>query len=115
MNYLIPSVLALATLGAFGLTGNLAGPITVLVFAIVGWFFRRYDYSVPGAVIGMLLGRMAESSLLHTYQISGGQLSYIFERPIAFGILILMLVSLFSPILIKKFKEYRAKSDGLKA
>lgn len=115
MNYLIPSVLALATLGAFGLTGNLAGPITVLVFAIIGWFFRRYDYSVPGTIIGMLLGRMAESSLLHTYQISGGQGSYIFERPIALGILILMLVSLFSPILIKKFKEYRAKSNAIKA
>ena len=107
MTYLIPSVLALATLGSFGLTGNISGPITVLVFAILGWFFRRYEYSVPGAVIGMLLGRMAESSLLHSYQISGGEMSYMLERPIALGILCLMLLSLFGKTLIKKFKATR--------
>jgi putative tricarboxylic transport membrane protein len=107
MPYLIPSVLALATLGSFGLTGNLSGPITVLIFALIGWFFRRYDYSVAGAVIGMLLGRMAESSLLHTYQISGGELSYLFERPIALAILALMILSLFGQTVIKKIKAIR--------
>jgi putative tricarboxylic transport membrane protein len=107
MTYLIPSVLALATLGSFGLTGNLSGPVTVLVFALIGWFFRRYDYSVPGAVIGMLLGRMAESSLLHSYQISGGELSYIFERPIAVAVLCLMMISLFGQTIIKKLKNSR--------
>ena len=107
MTYLIPSVLALATLGSFGLTGNISGPITVLVFAVVGWFFRRYEYSVPGAVIGMLLGRMAESSLLHSYQISGGEISYILERPIALAILGLMLLSLFGKTILQKFKAIR--------
>jgi putative tricarboxylic transport membrane protein len=107
MTYLIPSVLALATLGSFGLTGNLSGPITVLIFAIIGWFFRRYEFSVPGAVVGMLLGRMAESSLLHTYQISGGEFSYIFQRPIAMAIVILMLLSLFSKSIIDKLKTFK--------
>mgnify|MGYP003571733866 CR=1 FL=1 len=107
MTYLIPSVLSLATLGSFGLTGNISGPITVLVFAIIGWFFRRYDYSVPGAVIGMLLGGMAESSLLHSYQISGGELNYIFERPIAIGILVLMILSLFGQSIVKKLKTIK--------
>ena len=41
MNYLIPSVLALALFGSFGLTGNMSGPITVMVFSIVGWLFKR--------------------------------------------------------------------------
>ena len=45
MHYLIPSVLALATFGAFGLTGNLSGPVTVWVFALIGWLFKR-KYSV---------------------------------------------------------------------
>jgi len=46
--------------------------ITVLVFTVIVWLFRRYNYSDPAAVIGVLLGSMAESSLLHTLQISGG-------------------------------------------
>ena len=94
MNYLIPSVLSLAVFGAFGLTGNRAGPATVMVFAIIGWLFKRFDYSVPAAVIGILLGGMAESNLIYSYQISGAQWSYLLERPITIGIIVLLFVSL---------------------
>ena len=95
MNYLVPSVLALAVFGAFGLTGDLSGPVTVLVFALLGWVFKRFDYSVPAAVIGILLGGMAEDQVIYLYQISGGQWSYILQRPIAIMILLLLAASLF--------------------
>ncbi|MDT0499539.1 MULTISPECIES: tripartite tricarboxylate transporter permease [unclassified Halomonas] len=104
MRYLIPSVLVLAVMGSFGLTGNMTGPVTVLVFAVVGWIFRHYGYSVPAAVIGMLLGAMAEKSLLHSYQISGGDLSYVLERPVTLLILALLLVSLFGKRLLGLLK-----------
>ncbi|SES23638.1 putative tricarboxylic transport membrane protein [Vreelandella subterranea] len=105
MRYLIPSVLVLAVMGSFGLTGNMTGPVTVLVFAVVGWLFRHYGYSVPAAVIGMLLGAMAEKSLLHSYQISGGDLSYMLERPVTLIILALLLVSLFGKRLLGLYKR----------
>ena len=95
MNYLVPSVLAMSIFGSFGLTGDLSGPLTVLVFSLLGWVFKRYDYSVPAAVIGILLGGMAEDSIVYSYQISGGQWSYLLERPVAVVILVLLAVSLF--------------------
>ena len=100
MNYLVPSVLALATFGSFGLTGNITGPVTVLVFALIGWVFKRHNYSVAAAVIGLLLGGMAEESLIYSYQISGGQWSYLFERPLAILMLILLIFSLFGGKLV---------------
>jgi putative tricarboxylic transport membrane protein len=100
MPYLIPSVLAVAVFGSFGLTGNLAGPITMLVFAVVGWVLKRFDYSVPGAVVGILLGGMAEDSFIYSYQISGGQWSYLLERPIAIAVILLLLASLFGGKLV---------------
>jgi len=105
MIYLVPSVLVLATFGAFGLTGNMAGPISVLIFALLGWLFRRYNFSVPATVIGMLLGSMAESNLVQTLQISGGEFSYLFERPITIIILVLLLISLFGSKIIKKLTK----------
>jgi putative tricarboxylic transport membrane protein len=101
MTYLVPSVLAMATFGAFGLTGDLSGPITVLVFTAVGWVLRRYGYSVPAAVVGLLLGDMAERSLVYTYQISGGQWSYLLDRPITLLMLGLLIVSLFGGKLVR--------------
>ena len=109
MTYLVPSVLAISVFGAFGLTGDLSGPITVLIFSVIGWLFKRYDYSVPAAVIGILLGGMAEDSAIYSYQISGGQWSYILERPITVVILILLLLSLFGSKLLGVLMR-RAKS-----
>jgi len=100
MTYLVPSVLSLSVFGAFGLTGDLTGPITVMVFSLVGWTFKRFDYSVPAAVIGLLLGGMAEESLIHTYQISGGLWGYVFERPVTMVILCLLMFSLFGGKLV---------------
>lgn len=105
MNYLVPSVLAIAVFGAFGLTGDLSGPVTVLVFSVLGWLFKRYGYSVPAAVIGILLGGMAEDSVIYSYQISGGQWSYLLERPMALAILALLVASLFGTRLVDILKR----------
>lgn len=102
---LVPAVMSLAIFGAYGLTGSMAGPYTVLVFSILGYVMKKYNYSVPGLVIGILLGKMAESELLHCYQISGGALSYIWTRPVTMVIIALLIVSIgYQPLLnmIKK-------------
>jgi putative tricarboxylic transport membrane protein len=105
MRYLIPSVLAMATFGSFGLTGNLMGPITMMVFAVIGWVFKRFDYSVPAAVVGILLGGMAEDSLIYSYQISGGQWSYLLERPITVAVILLLMASLFGGRLVDALQQ----------
>lgn len=105
LRYLIPMVFVMATFGAFGLTGNMAGPMTVLVFALLGWALRRYDYSIPAAVIGLLLGSMAEGELLRSVQISGGHFEYLLGRPIALVLVALLILSLFLPKVISEFKR----------
>lgn len=102
---LVPAVMSLAIFGSYGLTGSMSGPYTVLAFSILGYVMKKYNYSVPGLVIGILLGKMAESELLHCYQISGGQLSYVLSRPVTIGIILLLILSIgYQPILkmIKK-------------
>jgi len=93
LTYLIPSVFALSILGAFSLTGNMVGPVTVVVFALIGWQMRKYGYPVAAMVIGLLLGRMAEGELIRSIQISGGDPSYLLQRPIALVIMMLLLIS----------------------
>ncbi len=93
---LIPLILVLATFGSYGLAGDMAGPLTMVVFGFLGWFMQRHEYSVPACVVGLILGGKVEVNLLQTYQISGGgQLSYFAWRPIAMVLLVLLLLSLF--------------------
>lgn len=105
MNYLVPSVLSLAIFGAFGLTGDLSGPTTVLIFSVIGFVFKRFGFSVPAAVIGILLGGMAEDSMIYLHQISGGQWSYLLERPMALVILALLAASLFGSKIVSMLTQ----------
>ncbi len=110
LTYLVPSVLALCAWGGFGITGTIAGPVTVVCFAGLGWLMRRHDYPVAATVIGLLLGRMTEGELVRTMQISGGNpLAYMVERPIA--ILFLVLLVLIT-ILIPLWRIYRKRRDA---
>ena len=106
---LIPVILVLATFGSYSFSGNMAGPIAMVVFGLVGWFMQRHDYSVPACVVGLILGGKVEGALLQTYQISGGgQLSYFLGRPIAMVLLALLLFSLFSRPIMQWWRQKRA-------
>ncbi|AVL71394.1 hypothetical protein CEQ07_08185 [Oligella urethralis] len=106
LTYLIPSVLALCAWGGFGITGSISGPVTVAVFAVIGWLMRRHDYPVAATVIGLLLGKMAEGELVRTLQISGGApLGYIMERPIA---LLLIVVFVFTVIIMPLMRKRKS-------
>ena len=106
---LIPVILVLATFGSYSFSGNIVGPIAMVVFGLLGWFMQRHDYSVPACVVGLILGGKVETTLLQTYQISGGgQIGYFLGRPIALLLLALLLFSLFSRPILKWWRRQSA-------
>jgi putative tricarboxylic transport membrane protein len=96
---LVPIVLALAVIGSYALAQNMAGPLTLALFAVIGWLMQRFDYPVAAAVVGLLLGRLTEGALLRSYQMSGGEVSFFWTRPIALVMLALLILSLVWPYL----------------
>ena len=104
VRYLVPTVIVLAVYGSYSLIGNMSGPLTVLVFAILGWFLRRHGYPVAAVVIGLLLGSIAEGELLRSYQMSGGDPAFILTRPIAMVLATLLVASLLLP-LVRRIRE----------
>ncbi len=94
LRYLIPSVLVVSTMGAFAMEGSIAGPITLFVFAVLGWLLSRYGFPVAAVVVGLLLGRLIETELLRAWQLAGGDAAELLEHPVALAILALMVVSL---------------------
>jgi putative tricarboxylic transport membrane protein len=91
---LIPAILALATFGAYSFDGSMVGPITMAVFAVLGWFMRRHDYSIPACAVGLILGKNIEQALINCFQISGGTIGYFLGRPIALTLLVLLIGSI---------------------
>lgn len=94
MKYLIPVVLVSAAFGAYAIDASPAGPITLVVFAVIGWMLSRYKYPPAAVVVGMLLGDLLENEALKTMQISSGRADYVLERPGAVAIFMLIVLSL---------------------
>lgn len=110
LRLLIPTVLVVATFGAFAVTGDRTGPITLFVFAVVGWGLSRYEYPVAATVVGLLLGRLVETQLLRSYQVSGGEISYLLERPGAILIVCIMILSTAFTALSKRRRARKMKN-----
>jgi putative tricarboxylic transport membrane protein len=107
LTVLIPSVLVLALFGSFSVTGDWSGPLTLFVCAALGWIMKRYDYPVAATVVGLILGRMVESELIRTWQISAGEIAFLFERPVALVFLVLLVLSLLQPVISRRLFKRR--------
>jgi putative tricarboxylic transport membrane protein len=94
IRYLLPTILVVSSMGLYSINGSVTGPITLFIFAVIGYFMVRYEYPVAGAVVGILLGGMLETEFLRSYQLSGGDPLYILERPGAVVIFLVMILSL---------------------
>jgi putative tricarboxylic transport membrane protein len=99
LRMLVPIILALAVIGSFELAHNIAGPLTLAAFAVIGWIMQKFDYPVSAAVIGLLLGRRTEGDMLRTFQMSGGHFDFVLSRPIAMAMLFLLVGSMLLPYL----------------
>ncbi len=113
LRFLIPSVLAVSTFGAYAISNSLSGPITLFVFSLIGWLMLRYGYPVAATVVGMLLGGLLEENLIRTLQISRGEFSYFLERPGALAIFALMLVSIGLTILNSNRRKRLERSSEI--
>lgn len=106
---LVPIVLILTVLGSYALTSDMSGPVTVVLAGFAGFFLRRYGFAVAPMVIGLLLGRAAEGELLRSYQLAGGDITFIMSRPIVLGLVAVTLVF----FLGRRYLARRRNSDPL--
>ncbi len=90
---LAPAILLIATVGAYALR-NLTVDIWVMYLAgIAGYLLRRTGYSVAGIVLGLILGRLGESSFSKAMQMLNYDILGLFGRPITATLLTLAIAT----------------------
>ena len=88
---MIPIVLSVCFLGAYATRGHIEDVITACVFGLIGFLMDKYDYSRANLVIGMVLATMIERNLHISINLYGEW--FMFTRPIAFAMLVFILVT----------------------
>jgi putative tricarboxylic transport membrane protein len=107
--YLMPVVLVLCVIGAYGDNGNLFDVWVMLGAGIVGYIMRKYNYEPAPLIVGLVLGPVMERSFRQTLIISRGNMSGLWESPIC---LILWLIILLTTILPFMIRYLRSKTGA---
>lgn len=85
-------VIALAAIGAYASKLQYGDVWMVVVFGALAYVLRRLDFPLAPLVLGLVLGKMFDEFLRNALIISGGSLMPLWERPIAFGLVIVILI-----------------------
>lgn len=96
---LYAGILVFATLGAYSLHQSVVDLVTLLVFGLMGFTMRRFGFPVAPAVIGLILGPLAESQFRRALSISQGDLSVFVTQPISASLLALTALLIVGPYL----------------
>lgn len=102
---LTPIIFLLCVIGSFAMRNNLFDVGTMLIAGIVGYFLNKLEIPTSPAILGLILGPMAEKNFRTALLKSGGDISVFFNTPICWFFLLLIFVSLFGGTIKKLVKK----------
>jgi putative tricarboxylic transport membrane protein len=93
--YLYAGILTFAALGSYSVGASTTDLVLLFLLGVLGWTMRRFGYPIAPAVVGLILGPIAEEQLRRTLAISQGDLTALVTSPFAaivYSALLLLLV-----------------------
>ena len=101
-------ILVFATLGAYSLHESVVDLATLYVFGLLGFAMRRWDIPVAPAVIGLILGPLAETQFRRALSISEGDPSVFYQHPISATLFASTALLIVVPWVVRRVKRARA-------
>jgi len=98
-----PCVFMVSIVGAYALDQSMFDVWIVLISGIIGFFMRRYGFSVVPLAIGLILGEMLEQRLGQSMVMLDEKWWLMFTRPLALLFFCLTIAALFGPVLWTKY------------
>lgn len=107
---LYPVILCFCLLGAYSLGNSVYDVGLAFVFGIVGYFMKKYGFSAPSVILGLILGPIAEQELSKALIISHGDWTVLVRSPLSLMFYAFALASLIYSLGIFRKKNRAAKS-----
>ena len=95
-------IVLFATVGTYSLNGSLFDVGLMYAIGLVGFAMRRLEVPVAPAVIGLILGPLAEQQLRRALAIAEGDVTVLFTRPLSGTLLLLAAAALLIPWLLRR-------------
>ena len=104
---LFPLIIMFCLIGVYSVNNSMLDVFLMIIFGVVGYLMRKFDYEAAPLILAFILGPMLEDALRQSLIISNGSFAIFFNRPIAAGGIICSLLMMVSP-LIPGFQKKRS-------
>ena len=111
MHYLLPVVLILCALGSFAVNNRVFDIWVLLIFGVVGYFLKKFNFTLAAFVLGVILGPMTEVNLRRAIS-TDADLTLFFTRPISGVLLGLTIASLIYAVVSEIRNERKLQTES---
>jgi putative tricarboxylic transport membrane protein len=101
-------IVVFATVGTYSLSNSVFDVVVMYLMGAIGFLMRRFDIPVAPAIIGLILGPMAEQQFRRALAISQGDVSVFLTRPLSATLLAMTAVVLVVPVVLKRLRLTQA-------
>lgn len=105
--WLYAGILVFASMGTLAANPSPVELTMLVVFGIVGYLMRCWEYPVAPMIVGLILGPMAESQFRRALQVSLGDSWVFFKHPSSAILIGIAVVALIAPLLFKGLRRFR--------
>ena len=106
---LLPVIIFLCIVGAYLEGSGMFGVYLMLIFAFIGYFMKKYDFSFVTFLIGFILGPMAELSLRQALILTDAKPSSLVDHPVAIVFLLMTVISIWR---LSSFQMKQTRSEA---
>ncbi|HEX6362598.1 MAG TPA: tripartite tricarboxylate transporter permease [Albitalea sp.] len=99
---LYAGILIFATVGVYGMRQSAFDLFLMYGVGVLGVLMRRFDFPAAPVIVGAILGPLAEAQLRNALAIGEGRWTVFLERPMAAGLLAVVVLVLVTPRVLKR-------------
>lgn len=110
---LFPLILLFCIVGSYSLNNSTFDVIVMMIFGLLGYLFKKFDFEGAPLILAFVLGPMFETNLRQSLLLSKGSFMIFFSRPISavfIGVSLLLLATAVMPNFKKAKKKYEAST-----
>ena len=104
---LFPFIFLFCLIGAYTVGNNVQDVYIMILFGILGYLMKKYDYEPAPLVLAFVLGPMFENAFRQSLIISGGSPLIFLTRPIAAIFVVISFILLISPLALRVIGRQR--------
>ncbi|ACP22230.1 hypothetical protein NGR_b07720 (plasmid) [Sinorhizobium fredii NGR234] len=109
--WLYGGILVFASMGTIAANPSVVELLLLSAFGVVGFLMRRYDYPVAPAVVGLILGPLADNALRRSLQMSLGDPMIFLQHPSSAIMIAIATMALIAPFVFKGLSRFQQDED----